>query len=160
MNLLVVCNKLVSSFWLMLSYGFWHFHHLNLLASSVLCIAFCSHWELCILRRYIQTRGRTFSCSPTHKPIHLLKTATIPTYHSISIAVPRYIAMQHPFLHYMPCCHLLFIYCFAWSYTADVWFTHVTLDHCTSCYTGRGIQFYTSCFIHYELFVPKSVSSY
>ena len=27
LNLLDVCNKLVSSFWLMLSYGFWHFHH-------------------------------------------------------------------------------------------------------------------------------------
>ena len=97
LNLLVVCNKLVSSIWLMLSYGFWHFHHPNLLASSVMCIAFCSHWELCILRQYIQTSGRTFSCSPTHKPIHFLKTATIPTYHSISIAVPRYIAMQLPF---------------------------------------------------------------
>jgi hypothetical protein len=71
LNLLDVCNKIVSSFLLMLSYGFWHFHHPYLLASSVLCIAFCSHWELCILRQYIQTRGRTSSCSPTHKPIHL-----------------------------------------------------------------------------------------
>ena len=31
----------------------------------------------------------------THKPPYtFLKTATIPTYHGISIAVPRYIAMQ------------------------------------------------------------------
>jgi hypothetical protein len=71
LNLLVVCNKLVSSFWLMLSYGFWHFHHPNLLASSVLCIALSHIESWCILRQYIQTRGRTSSCSPTHKPIHL-----------------------------------------------------------------------------------------
>ena len=33
--------------------------------------------------------------SVTHKPHYIfLKTATIPTYHGISIAIPRYIAMQ------------------------------------------------------------------
>ena len=33
----------------------------------------------------------------THKPHYIfLKTATIPTYHGISIAIPRYIAMQLP----------------------------------------------------------------
>ena len=35
--------------------------------------------------------------SITHKPLYIfLKTATIPTYHGISIAIPRYIAMQLP----------------------------------------------------------------
>ena len=35
--------------------------------------------------------------SITHKPPYIfLKTATIPTYHGISIAIPRYIAMQLP----------------------------------------------------------------
>ena len=29
-----------------------------------------------------------------HPPYTFLKTATIPTYHGISIAIPRYIAMQ------------------------------------------------------------------
>ena len=95
LNLLVVCNKLVSSFWLMLSYGFWHFHHPNLLASSVLCIAL-SHIEDCAY--FASTsKPREMICSLTHKPHYIfLKTATIPTYYSISIAVPRYIAMQHP----------------------------------------------------------------
>ena len=33
--------------------------------------------------------------SITHKPLYIfLKRATIPTYYSISIAIPRYIAMQ------------------------------------------------------------------
>ena len=139
LNLLVVCNKLVSSFWLMLSYGFWHFHHPYLLASSVLCIAFCSHWELCILRQYIQPRGRTFSCSPTHKPIHLPQNSHhtyLPQHFHSCFEIYCHATS---ILHYMTCCHLSFIYCFAWFYTAYVWFTHVTLDHCISCYTGRGI---------------------
>ena len=96
LNLLPVCNKLVGSFWLMLSYSFWHFHHPNLLASSVLCIAFYSHWEWCILRQYIQTHRRTFLVLLHISPYIFLKTTTIPTYHSISIAVPRYISMQLP----------------------------------------------------------------
>ena len=116
LNLLVVCNKLVSSFWLMLSYGFWHFHHPYLLASSVLCIAFCSHWELCILRQYIQTRGRTFSCSPTHKPIHPPQnsdhTYLSQHFHSCS----EIYCHATSILHYMTCCHSSFIHCFAWFY--------------------------------------------
>ena len=75
----------------LLSFLFWHFHLHILLASLVLCIAL-SHIETwCILRQYIQLRGRTSSCSPTHRPIIFLKTATIPTYHDISISVPKYI---------------------------------------------------------------------
>ena len=35
--------------------------------------------------------------SITHKPPYIfLKTATVPTYHGISIAIPSYIAMQLP----------------------------------------------------------------
>ena len=87
LNLLVVCNKLVSSFWLMLRYGFWHFHHPYF--ASLFGVVHC----LLLTMRVVHT-------SPVHpKPISLyifLKTATIPTYHSISIAVPRYIAMQLP----------------------------------------------------------------
>jgi len=111
----------------------------------VLCIAFCSHWELCILRQYIQTRGRTFSCSPTHKTIHLPQNShhTYLLQHFYSCS--EIYCHATSILHYMTCCHSSYTYCFAWFYTADVRFTHVTLDHCISCYTGRGIQF-TSCF--------------
>ena len=47
---------------------------------------------------------RRFMCdmirSITHKPPYIfLKTATIPTYYGISIAIPRYIAME---LSYLP----------------------------------------------------------
>ena len=88
-------------------------------------------------------------------PYIFLKTVTIPTYHSISIAVPRYIAMQLPFtLHDLLSFIILYIALHD-SIQLMCGFTHVTLDHCTSCYTGRGIQFHTSCFVHYELFVPK-----
>ena len=40
----------------------------------------------------------TAQFSPVHQThlIHFLKTATIPTYYGISIAIPRYIAMQLP----------------------------------------------------------------
>ena len=36
-----------------------------------------------------------------HPPYTFLKTATIPTYHGISIAIPRYIAMQLSTVPYM-----------------------------------------------------------
>src|ERR1041385_1577526 len=50
------------------------------------------------LRRYIQTLGMIRSVT-INLLISFLKTATIPTYQGISIAFPRYIAMQHPHLH-------------------------------------------------------------
>src|ERR1041385_1157478 len=50
------------------------------------------------LRRYIQTLGMIRSVI-INLPISFLKTATIPTYQGISIAFPRYIAMEHPPLH-------------------------------------------------------------
>ena len=50
----------------------------------------------------------------THKPYYIfLKTDTIPTYHGISIAIPRYIAMQLPSSLYTWLEHSL-SYCFAW----------------------------------------------
>ena len=109
LNLLVVCNKLVSSFLLMLSYGFWHFHHPNLLASSVLCIA------LLILRvgaYFTSTSKPVGGLHPILLHISLyifLKTTTIPTYHNISIAIPRYIVMQLP-------SYITVLYIMLWSY--------------------------------------------
>src|SRR3954466_9305381 len=62
------------------------------------CIAL-SHLESWrILRRFIQTLGMIRSIIIS-LPISFLKTTTIPTYQGISIAFPRYIAMQHPPLH-------------------------------------------------------------
>ena len=69
-----------------------------LLASSVPCIALSHLESWCILRRCIQTLGMIRSV--IHKPPYIfLKTATIHTYQGISIAFPRYIAMQHPSSH-------------------------------------------------------------
>ena len=88
------CNKYVSSLWLMLSP--WIIRTLtfpSLVASSVPCIALSHLESWCKLRRCIQTRDMIHSF--THKPPYIfLKTATIPTYYGISIAIPRYIAMQ------------------------------------------------------------------
>src|SRR3954462_8612875 len=69
-----------------------------LLASSVPCIALSHLESWCILCRCIQTLGmiRYVIISLF---ISFLKTATIPTYQGISIAFPRYIAMQHPYSH-------------------------------------------------------------
>jgi hypothetical protein len=118
-----------------------------LLASLVPCIAHSYLETWCILRPCNQPRGMIHSL--THKPHYIfLKTATIPTYHDISIAIPRYIAMQLPWLLFtwLVCSSS---YCFAWSYRADMIFVakppfiiviHVTLDHCTSWYTARGIH--------------------
>src|SRR3954470_496246 len=69
-----------------------------LLASSVPCISL-SHLESCrILRRGIQTLGMIHSVIISLL-ISFLKRATIPTYQGMSIAFPRYIAMQHPPFH-------------------------------------------------------------
>ena len=140
LNLLVVCNKLVSYFWLMLSYGF------LALPPSIFASLFGAVHCLLLTLRVVHT-------SPVHpKPVgelslvllHIsryifLKTATIPTYHNISTVVPRYFAMQLPsYITWLGVIHHLYIALHD-SIIADVWFTHVTLDHCTSCYAGRGI---------------------
>ena len=64
----------------------------SLLASSVLCIAL-SHIESGA-NFAGASKPRDMIRSITHKPPYIfLKTATIPTYYGISIAIPRYIAM-------------------------------------------------------------------
>ena len=110
-----------------------------LLASSVLRISLSHLESWCIFRGYIQTHGRSSSCSSTHKPNIFLKPATIPTYYSIFITVPRYIVMQHPsYITWLVVIHYLYI-ALRDSIKLMCGFTHVTLDHCITCYTGRGI---------------------
>ena len=95
------------------------------------------------------SKPRDMIRSFTHKPLcTFLKTTTIPTYYGLSIAISRYIAMQLPpsrlydtHLH----CHIALH-----DHIADIvfvakppfimFFIHVTLDHCTSWYTARGIH--------------------
>ena len=68
-----------------------------LLASLVSCIALSHLESWCKLCRCIQTLR-----SITYKPPYtFLKTATIPTYYGISIAIPRYIAMQLSIISFM-----------------------------------------------------------
>ena len=63
----------------------------SLLASSVPCIALSQ-----VGANFAgASKPRDMIRSITHKPPYIfLKTATIPTYYGISIAIPRYIAMQ------------------------------------------------------------------
>ena len=51
----------------------------------------------------IASLSSTTQLSPVHYThhIHFLKTATIPTYHGISIAILRYIAMQLPLFRFV-----------------------------------------------------------
>ena len=76
----------------------------------------------------------------THKPLYIfLKTATISTYDDISVAIPRYIAMQLPQFRFYDThhhCHIALH-----DHVADIVFVaqppsiifiHVTLDHYTS----------------------------
>ena len=69
--------------------------HLSIIASlfgTVHCPF--SPWEL-VQTSPVHPKPRDMICSITHKPPYIfLKTATIPTYYGISIAIPRYIAMQ------------------------------------------------------------------
>ena len=107
----------------------------SLLASSVPCIALSHLESWCKLRRCIQPRDTIRSI--THKPPYIfLKIATISTYYGISIAIPRYIAMQLstvPLLWHASSLS----YCLAWSCswhcicgkaTVHNSFIHVTLD--------------------------------
>ena len=67
----------------------------SLLASSVPCIALSHLESWCNFAG--ASKPRDTIRSVTHKPHYIfLKTATIPTYYGISIAIPRYIAMQLP----------------------------------------------------------------
>ena len=83
------------------------------------------------------SKPRDMIHSFTHKPPYIfLKTATIPTYYGISIAIPRYIAMQLSTVPFIMTRSSL-SYCFAWSCswhricgkaTIHNSFIHVTLD--------------------------------
>ena len=58
-----------------------------------------STWLSTIIRDHCCSLHRGVTI--THKPLYIfLKTATIPTYHGIFIAIPRYIAMQLPPFHF------------------------------------------------------------
>ena len=82
--------------------------------------------------------------------ITFLKTATIPTYYGISIAIPRYIVMQLstvPLLWHASSLS----YCFAWSCswhricgkaTVIILSYMSLLIHCISWYTAGGIHIY------------------
>ena len=107
----------------------------SLLASSVPCIAFLT------LRVGANFGGaskpRDMIRFITHKPPYIfLKTATIPTYYGISIAILRYIAMQLstvPFI--MTRSIIVILPCMIMQLTLYLWqshlhnsFIHVTLD--------------------------------
>ena len=82
------------------------------------------------------SKPRDMIRSFTHKPPYIfLKTATIPTYYGISIAIPRYIDMQISTIPFIMT-HSSLSYCLAWSCswhsicgkaTVHSSFIHVTL---------------------------------
>ena len=128
----------------------WILHTLtlpSLLASSVSCIAL-SHMR--VGANFAgASKPRDMIRSFTRKPPYIfLKKATIPTYYGISIAIPRYIAMQLstiPLLWHVSSLS----YCFAWSCswhriygkaTIHIFYTCRLLSHCTSRYTAEGIH--------------------
>ena len=88
------CNKYMSSLWLMLS-----------------------PW---IIRTFLPSTIASLSkyrapfAGIIHPPYTFLKTATIPTYYGISIAIPRYIAMQLSTIPFIMT-HSSLSYCLAWS---------------------------------------------
>lgn len=122
-----------------------------LLASSVLCIAL-SHIENCAY--FASTsKPREMICSLTHKPHYIfLKTATIPTYYSISIAVPRYIAMQHPssIMSYhvikRELFHASFLYCYLATLAGNIQlYHHVIVERVMSIKKCDGFMFIECC---------------
>ena len=108
------CNKYMSSFWLMWVHGHMHTHPFTLLAFII-----------------------TAQLSPVLKPLFtFIKTATIPTYHGISISIPRYIAMQLSTIPFIMTCFIIVILLFAWSCSwhricgkaTFIIFIHVAID--------------------------------
>ena len=138
----------MSSLWLMWFHGLYalpSFH--NFLASTVPCIALSHLESWCKLLG--ASKPRDMIRSITHKPPYIfLKTATIPTYYGISIAIPRYIAMQLPSSSYTWLEHSL-SYCLAWSCSWHCICGKATMHnlsymslliHCPSRYTAGGIH--------------------
>ena len=108
------CNKYMSSLWLMWVHGYTHTHPSTLLAFLIIA-----------------------QLSPVLNPLFtFLKTATIPTYYGISIAIPRYIAMQLSTVPFIMTCFIIVILLFAWSCSwhricgkaTFIIFIHVALD--------------------------------
>ena len=97
-----------------------------------------SHWEL------VQTSAvhpnpviwYALFASIIHPPYTFLKTATIPTYHGISIAIPRYIAMQLSTVPFIMTSSIIVIllawscswHCICGKATVHNSFIYVTLD--------------------------------
>jgi len=55
------------------------------------------------------SKYRTPFAGIIHPPYTFLKTATIPTYHGISIAIPRYIGMQLSIVPFTMTCSIIII---------------------------------------------------
>ena len=93
-GLINFCNKYMSSLWLMWVHGLYAllpFHHCYPLLYSALPFL-----TLRVGAKFAgASKPRDMIRSITHKPHYIfLKTATIPTYYGISIAIPRYVAMH------------------------------------------------------------------
>ena len=89
--------------------------HLSIIASlfgTVHCPS--SPWELVQTSPVHPNPVIWYALSHINLPYILLKTATIPTYYGISIAIPRYIAMQLSTIPFIMT-HSLLSYCLAWS---------------------------------------------
>ena len=96
------------------------------------------------------SKPRDMICSITHKPPYVfVKTATIPTYYGISIAIPRYIAMQLSTVPFIMTRPIIVILLFAWSCSwhricgkaAFIILSYMSpLIHCIFRYTAGGIH--------------------
>ena len=105
-------NKYMISLWLMWVHGLYALlPFCNLLASTVPCIAL---YHIESGANFVgASKPRDMIRSITHKPPYIfLKTATVPTYYGISIAIPRNIAMQLSTIPFHSSWHtLLLSYC-------------------------------------------------
>ena len=93
---------------------------------------------------------RTTFTGSMHPLFTFLKTATIPTYYGISIAIPRYIAMQLSTIPFIIMTHITIVILPLHHHVVDIVFvakppfiiiSYMSLmSHCTSRYTARGIH--------------------
>ena len=125
----------------------------NLLASPVPCIAHFHLENRCELCRASVSRDMIRPIP--HKPYYILPRKSHHTYLSWHFH-SHFEIYCHATSMITSTCHVCSSsYCFAWSYRADMIFVakpmfiiviHVTLDHCTSWYTARGIHIESYCF--------------
>ena len=125
---------------------FWHFHLYPYICQPLRYRALPNLTSRCGANFAGASKSHETIRSLTHKPHYIfLKTTTIHTYHGISIAIPRYTAVQLPAFVYMTS-SLSYLLCMtiephdsqALPFTSSL--PHDALDLCTSCYTSRGIQ--------------------